>query len=147
MNQRPLSLLIILLSFLSSCSGEEQTRFDEKALLEKERKTEANAKYGDKTPSIQVITDPQAVAALRKSMEENFQLKKQVASSRKKGLAEAYKSGDKTVVPEIIRLLKSQEEQQKKSLLFQLQKRYDDPENYVITERGIIDEVLRTYNP
>jgi len=105
-------------------------------------RTQENAKHGDKHPSIQVITDPAQVAALRTSMEEKIQQEKMTASLIKKSLAEAYKAGDKTVVPAIVRILKSNDETQKKELLFQLQKRYDDPEGYVITEQEIIDEVL-----
>jgi hypothetical protein len=144
MNQKPLFLLVVLLSMIYSCSGQKKgnDRLDEKSLLDKELKTQDNAKYGNKHPSIQVVTDPQEVAALRKSMEENIQERNKAAASKKKSLAEAYKSGDKSVVPGIIRILKSKDEKPKKDLLFQLQKRYDDPEKYVIAEQGIIDEVL-----
>jgi len=113
-----------------------------KSLLDKELKTQENAKHGDKHPSIQIITDAGQIATLRTSMEENIQRSKDAASLKKKSLAEVYKDGDKTVVPGIIRILKSKDETQKKELLFQLQKRYDDPESYSITEQAIIDEVL-----
>ncbi|HVV05502.1 MAG TPA: hypothetical protein VHC96_14825 [Puia sp.] len=56
MTRKPLSLLVVLLSTLLSCSGQDKNKFDEKS----------------QHPSIQVITDPQEVATLRTSMEENI---------------------------------------------------------------------------
>lgn len=115
------------------------------SLLNQELKNQENAKSGNKHPSIQVVTDPNQIALLRQDIEAKMEQSKRALSeaAQKKGLAETYKTGNKTIVPEIISILKSTDESKKKDLLRGLCKHEsEDADNYSITEQAIIDLVL-----
>jgi hypothetical protein len=136
---------LLFLSLLTGCSGQQQTsKADEMVtLINQELKNQQNAKYGNRHPSVEVISDTAEVAHLRKVGEMKILLQVQKAEKVKTGLAEAYKNGDRSVVPAIVNILKGNEPGEKKALLSDLVTLVNDPEQYTVKEQAIIDLVLK----
>ncbi|GGA86612.1 hypothetical protein [Puia dinghuensis] len=145
--QTYLPLAVLFLHSFMSCSGQQGNSKKEEmdSLINRELRNQDNAKTGNKHPMIQVITDPKEVARLRQEIEEKIHIQKiaELEAKKKKSLAEAYKSGDKTVVPAIVEILKGNDKRKKGQLLAGLCKKYDDPEDYSIKEQRIIDLILK----
>jgi hypothetical protein len=140
----------ILLTVLAACQSSGSPRQDKAIdnLFEREQQNQNNAKYGNKNPDIQVVTDAAQVAAIKHLVQSQERQKAQAANEQlaKKGPVGLYKAGNKMAVPDIIRLLNSRNKERINDLLSELQKNYDDPETYTITEPEIINRILQAVN-
>lgn len=140
--------------FAAACSAPSapnQTKtLDE--LIQQERLNENNAKHRGKAPNIQVITDKATVDRLRKSVEAHIARKQKEKTKQqeaaKKNPAAAYKLGDKTVVPLLLKQLQQGDVATKKQLLDDLESDYLDDDSYQITEPALINAIFRCiYDP
>src|SRR5687767_1079687 len=114
----------ILLTVLAACQSSGSPRQDKAIdnLFEREQQNQNNAKYGNKNPDIQVVTDAAQVAAIKHLVQSQERQKAQAANEQlaKKGPVGLYKAGNKMAVPDIIRLLNSRNKERINDLLSEL---------------------------
>ncbi|MFT3701456.1 MAG: hypothetical protein QM802_03760 [Agriterribacter sp.] len=97
------------------------------------------------TPQIKVITDQNEVARLREIIKKNINLQKQLEAKEKAKnttLWDRYKQNDKTVVTTLIKILKGNDAEERAQIYNGLEKNYNDPESYNITEAELINQLL-----
>ncbi|MCI5059114.1 MAG: hypothetical protein MRY83_23580, partial [Flavobacteriales bacterium] len=134
--------------FLFACGSnpnqnDQLSKDDLDALIEQELKNEQRAKFGGGNYSFETITDPPKVAELNKKILIEQKKSKALQNSQSnQSLGDKYKSGDQSVVPEIIQILKGNDVDKKRTLYFDLQRSYDDPIEYQITNEKIIKTVF-----
>ncbi len=131
----------------TGCKSQEKTNLSDKELqnlIEQEKNTENRAKYGSSNQEIIIISDVQEVDKLLKQYDE-IRKNKQTELTNKhknKSLSERYKTGDKTVVPQIITILKGTDSKQKRELYNSLSRNFDESDDYNITEPELIRIIL-----
>ncbi|WP_203258432.1 hypothetical protein [Hyunsoonleella ulvae] len=145
---RQIRLLFITFLFLVlSCNSQKKRNISDKELeelFEREKKNEERAKYGGSNSKIEIITNSDELQSLKSYISEknSERRKKALAESQSKTLPERYKAGDKSVVPLIIKTLKSQDSQAKKEIYLNLSRRYDESDQYQIVEPELIKIIL-----
>jgi hypothetical protein len=140
-------LLLFILPVISyNCNGQQKNKNDEmQELLDRELKNQENAKQGNKDPEVQIISDRQKVEDLRKVIIEKIAKKKKEEAkeaAKNKTLWQRYKNNDKTVVSELIRLLRGSDAKKRAAIYDGLARKYDDPETYNITENELVEQLL-----
>jgi hypothetical protein len=118
-----------------------------KSLIKAEKEKELRAINGNNS-EIQIISD--SIKVNRIKQEIDFKLKQREIEAQKvaKGLSlcERYKLGDKSVIPEIIKILTSDNLERKKEIYYNLNRQYNDPKSYKITEPELIKAILNNIN-
>lgn len=132
---------------ITSCNGQETNGISEKDLLklfEQEKRNEERAKYGGKSSAIEVISDPQEVEKLKTYIANKNSEKKaeELEKLQNKTITERYKAGDKSVVPTMIEVLKGDDQKAKKEIYINLDRNYDEPDDYQISEPELISAIL-----
>ena len=130
-----------------SCNRQEKNKIsdiDIKKLFEQEKRNEERAKYGNQEFEITTISNPKEVEKIRLYILENNEKKKanELEKLKDKTLTERYKDGDKSVVPEIIKVLKGDDFKARKEIYRNFSRFYDEPENYNISEGELIEVIL-----
>ena len=144
---KKITSVLLLLIFIISCNGQEKGTISDKdlnALLEQERKNEERAKNGSQTSVVNVITNASEVKQLKQYILEKNKEKqtKELAKLKNKTLAERYKSGDKSVVPLLVKTLNGDDENERNDIYRNLRRVYSDSETYNITEDDLIKAIL-----
>jgi hypothetical protein len=146
---RPLFLFLFCLFLVTSSYAQEEGRSAEvDELFKLEAARAATAKSGNKSPVVVVVSDPQKVALIRATMEKNAALKqKQAAAKLATGaLWTRYKQKDKSVVPELMAILKGSDKTKRAEVFRGLEKTYRDPADYAITEPELIAQIFQAVN-
>lgn len=115
-------------------------------LMKQELANQERAISGNKNPVIEIISDPQKVEQLRADIAAKIKKRQEAEAkelSKSKTLYQQYKENDKTVVPEILSILKGSNKQQKSELLDGLAKDYDDRDGYTITEPALREQIFK----
>lgn len=144
---KPIYILLTFLIITTSCNSQNKDKITEdelRQLIEREKKNEERAKYGGSNSDITVISNPKNVARLKTYISNNNTAKKklELEKAKNKSLFERYKSDDKSVVPEIITVLNSDDIKAKKELYRGLSRRYDQPDSYTISEPELATAIL-----
>ena len=144
---KKITSVLLLLIFIISCNGQEKGTISDKdlnALLEQERKNEERAKNGSQTSVVNVITNASEVKQLKQYILEKNKEKqtKELAKLKNKTLAERYKSGDKSVVPLLVKTLNGDDENERNDIYRNLRRVYSDSETYNIIEDDLIKAIL-----
>jgi hypothetical protein len=147
MSVRAFSVLI-LFSFFVSCKG-QNTGISEKdlqKLFKQEKWNEDRAKYGDNKTKIVVISEANEVNRIGSWIDKRIEEKTQENLQRltDKTLPERYKSGDKSVVKQIIVILNGNDTKAKHDIYYGLSRNYDEPEDYSISEHELIETILQS---
>jgi hypothetical protein len=142
------TIWIIILAIFSSCDGQEKGKISSnelQELFEREKKNEARAKYGGNSSEIQIITKQEEIERLKNyvTAKNSDKLSKELAESKNKTLSERYKSGDKTVIPQIIEILGGNDTDSKNEIYNGLRRRYDEAEEYNISEPELAINILK----
>lgn len=145
-----LTFFISMLLF-TQCKSQEKTSLTDKELqnlVEQEKRNENRAKYGSSDQEIVIISKAEHIDKLLKQYEEIRKSKRAelAAKVKNKSLSERYKSGDKSVVPQIIKVLNDAKSKEKQELYNDLSRDFDGPEEYNITEPEIIKAILNNIN-
>lgn len=135
------------LVLLFSCNAQDPKSNKEimDELLKRELENQKQAKYGNKDPFLEVITDPAKVAKLK------THILKKTAQRDKENVAKTtnetpwvrYKKGDKSVVPQLLAILKSNNTAKRIEVYNGLEPGYDDRGRYAITEPGLIEQIFK----
>jgi hypothetical protein len=143
--KQPTLFLYFLLLCTYSCAQDNSKSTGMDALLQRELANQERAKSGNKNPVVEIIDDPQKVQQLRSTVEKNLELKqkREAAKGGNKTPWERYKQNDKSVVPELIAILKGRNKSKKNEVFFGLSKPYDGPKDYAITEPELIAQILK----
>ncbi|MEM9821560.1 MAG: hypothetical protein AAF985_10830 [Bacteroidota bacterium] len=142
-----LAFLILLLFSATSCQGQEQGKplhGEAQQLLKREKQHADRAKSSQQSSRIKVISDLEEVERLRKyiSEQKKAQQSRQRAELQNKTIAQRYKAGDQSLVPQLIQMLQGKDPKARAKVYRDLERSYDDPKNYQITERPLIQAIL-----
>lgn len=141
------TLVLLLFSVFVSCKGQNTGISDKdlQKLFEQEKRNEDRAKYGDNKVNIVVISESGEVRRIgswiSKKIEEQERENQQKLTG--KTLPERYKSGDKSVVKQMIDILKGIDSEAKQEIYSGLSRNYDEPDDYSITEPELIEAILQ----
>ncbi|MEM6686640.1 MAG: hypothetical protein AAF617_12735 [Bacteroidota bacterium] len=142
-----ITFLSILLLVSICCQAQESglSKAELAQLFEQEKRNEERAKYGTETSIVLVVSNPEKVKKLRQYIHKKNRLQKikELAELKNRSLAERYKAGDESVVSEIIQTLKGDDEKARKNIYFDLSKKYDDPDSYMIKEEELINAIFK----
>lgn len=98
----------------------------------------------DTYSTLEIISNPKEVEKLKKMIQKNNS--KKIASEAKNlknlSLANKYRNGDKSVVPQLIQILKGNDLKAKSDIYDNLSRRYDDPQDYSISEPELRKAIL-----
>ncbi|MBI3136696.1 MAG: hypothetical protein HYZ14_18625 [Bacteroidetes bacterium] len=141
-----LSLILLLLYFVTACNQGSQTEETQsiQEMLEREMQNQQRSLNGDGSDYlVEIITDETEVQQLirriaksQKNRENNVDFFDDPES-----LGARYKAGDKSVVPEIVALMKGRMNDEKSNLFWQLTPWFED-EAFTITEPELIEAVF-----
>jgi hypothetical protein len=148
LNNKQRTLVFAGLLLLAGCNGpepkDEKTEMDE--LWKRELANQEKAKSGNKNPEVTIITDPGEVSRLRNRIKKKI-VEKQKADAatvtKNLSLCQRYKKNDKSVVSAILAVLRSNDQKKKSEVYDELEKDYDDPDNYVITEPALVARIFK----
>lgn len=131
-----------------ACNSQEKK--DNKAmmddLLKRELANQENAKSGNQNPQIQIITDLVKVEKLRKDITRKItaqEIARAKDAAENKSLWQRYKQNDKSVVLPMLKILRGNNIGGKSEIYDGLEKDYDDPETYAITETELVEQILK----
>ena len=150
MLQKILTLIVTIL-IVASCKGQEKNKISDKdlqKLYEQEIRNEERAKYGNQKTKVKIISKTKEVEHLKKYIQKKNEERKlkELKELKNKTLTERYKAGDKSVIPQIIEILKSNNKEARKNIYLALNKSYDDPENYTIQDSELIKTIFDNIN-
>lgn len=135
-----------ILFLFTNCNSQSLKNNDNVELLEQEFKNQENAKNGTIDFDIEIIDDLLRVNKIQSEIIQKTiaEEKKNSETKKNKSLGELYKSGDKSVVQELVKILNGNNVKLKKETLNSLEKNYD--EDFTISEKNLIDAILSNVN-
>lgn len=144
-----LSFLILIFPFFlySQSDTLDLDKFLEEMVRAQLERTKA-MQEADYKPDILVISKKNELRKLRQSIQvKREKLERELRKiEANKSAPEKYKGGDKSVIPELIKILKGEDAEQRRLLYNHIDRDYDDPETYQVREAVLVEAIFANLN-